>query len=90
MRDTIVIKDVDESAYRNLKGEAIKSGLRVGEAASQAFRLWIQQRARRRVKDTDRMKKAAEMMDRNRSLLKKAEEWSSVEVIRQWRELRRH
>lgn len=86
---TVVIKEVDEEAFRNLKGEAIKAGLKVGEAASQAFRLWVQQRSLQKVKDIDRMKKAAEIMDRNRVKLGELREWSSVEVIRKWRELRR-
>lgn len=90
MGETVVIKDVDDSAYRNLKGEAIKAGLKVGQAASQAFRLWVQKRILQRVKDVDRMKKAAQSMDTVRASLNKVEGWSSVEVIRKWRELRRH
>ena len=90
MGETVVIKDVDDSAYRNLKGEAIKAGLKVGQAASQAFRLWVQKRILQRVKDVDRMKKAAQSMDNVRASLNKVEGWSSVEVIRKWRELRRH
>jgi len=86
---TVVIKEVDEEAFRNLKGEAIKASLRVGEAASQAFRLWVQQSTLQRVKDIDRMKKAAEVMDKNRAKFGELKEWSSVEVIRKWRELRR-
>lgn len=86
---TVVIKDVDEEAFRNLKGEAVKTGLKVGEAASQAFRLWVQQRTLQKVRDIDRLKKAAGVMDRNRARLGKLKEWSSVEVIRKWRELRR-
>jgi hypothetical protein len=39
MGDTVVIKDVDQAAFRILKGEAAKEGLKIGEAASQAFRL---------------------------------------------------
>jgi len=35
------------------------------------------------------LKRAAEVMDRNRSKLAEREDWSSVEVIRRWRELRR-
>lgn len=90
MGETVVIKDVDDSAYRNLKGEAIKAGLKVGQAASQAFRLWVQKRMQQRVKDVDRMKKAAQSMDNVRASLNRVEGWSSVEVIRKWRELRRH
>jgi len=85
----VVIKDVDEEAFRNLKGEAVKAGLKVGEAASQAFRLWVQQRYLQRIKDIDRLRRAAEVMDRNRLRLTELKDWSSVEVIRRWRELRR-
>src|SRR5437660_11306587 len=55
----IVIKDVDAAVYRSLKGEAIEAGMKVGEAASQAFRLWVQQRNLGRVRDRARMRKAA-------------------------------
>lgn len=89
MGSAVVIKDVDEEAFRNLKGEAVKAGLKVGEAASQAFRLWAQQRRPQRVKDIDRLRKAVEVMDRNRLKLTEREDWSTVEVIRRWRELRR-
>ncbi len=89
MGSAVVIKDVDEEAYRNLKGEAAKAGIKVGEAASQAFRLWVQQRSLQRIKDIDRLRKAAEIMERNRSKLTSREDWSTVEVIRRWRELRR-
>jgi len=85
----VVIKDVDEEAFRNLKGEAVKAGLKVGEAASQAFRLWVQQRYLQRIKDIDRLRRAAEVMDRNRLGLTELKDWSSVEVIRRWRGLRR-
>jgi hypothetical protein len=90
MGENVVIKGVDQTAYRNLKGEAVKAGLKVGEAASEAFRLWVQRRTERRVKDIDRMKRAAEAMDKGRASLRRLEDWSGVEVIRKWRELRRH
>lgn len=35
------------------------------------------------------MRRAAETMDRNRAKLGELGGWSSVEVIRKWRELRR-
>lgn len=85
----VVIKDVDEAAYRNLRGEAVKAGLKVGEAASQAFRLWVQQRSLGRVRDSERMRRAAERMDEMRRRIGRVEGWSSTEVIRQWRELRK-
>lgn len=86
---TTVIKDVDEDAFRNLKAEAVRAGLKVGEAASQAFRFWVQQRGRQRVKDMDRLRRAVKIMDTNRAKLPFDKGWSSVEVIRRWRELRR-
>lgn len=89
MGSTIVIKDVDETIYRSLRGEAIKAGLRVGEAASQAFQLWVQQRSLGRVRNTDAMKRAARSMDQRRNRIGQVKGWSSTEVIRQWRELRR-
>lgn len=85
----MVIKDVDEQAFRNLKGEAVKAGLKVGEAASRAFRLWVQARRAQRVREVERLRRAAEVMDRNRALLGRMAEWSSTEVIRRWRRLRR-
>jgi hypothetical protein len=86
---TIVIKDIDEAVYRSLKGEAIKSGLRVGDAASQAFRLWVQQRNLGRVRDRDAMRRASKAIDLQRAKIGVVKGWSSTEVIRKWRELRR-
>jgi len=86
---TVVIKDVEQEAFRNLKGEAAKAGLKVGEAASQAFKQWVQQRTLRRLRDVERMRQAARIIDENRAKLSVREEWSSVEEIRRWRELRR-
>ncbi|HID91353.1 TPA: hypothetical protein EYP44_05280 [Candidatus Bathyarchaeota archaeon] len=88
MRITVVIKDVEEEAYRSLKGEAAKLGLKVGEAASQAFKSWVRQRTIQRLRDIDRMRRAARVMDENRAKLTKLREWSGVEEIRKWRELR--
>ena len=85
----IVIKDVDETVYRNLKGEAVKAGMKVGEAASQAFRLWVQQRSLGRVRDRDRMRRAAARTDEMRRKIGHVEGWNSTEVIREWRELRK-
>ena len=89
MGSNIVIKGVDEAAYRNLRGEAVKAGLKVGEAASQAFRLWVQQRSLGRIRDTEKMRKAAERMDQLRKEIGRVEGWSSTEVIREWRERRK-
>ncbi len=85
----MVIKNVNDAAYRHLKGEAVKAGLRVGEAASQAFRLWVQERSLKRVRDRDRMCRASEEIDRIRLAVGHVKGWSSTEVIREWRELHR-
>jgi hypothetical protein len=85
----IVIKDVDEAVYRNLKGEAVKAGMKVGEAASQAFRLWVQQRSLGRVRDQERMRRAAARTDEMRRKIGRVKGWDSTEVIRKWRELRK-
>jgi hypothetical protein len=79
---TIVIKDVDDEAFRNLKGEAIRSGMSVGEAATQSFRLWVQQRNLRRVRDTTRQRKAAEIMDKNRAKTRPRADWSAAEAVK--------
>ena len=89
MGTTIVIKDVDDEAFKNLKGEAMRSGMKVGEAASQSFRFWVQQHRLRRVRDVDRQRRAAEIIDRNRSKTVTRGDWSSVDVVRSWREARR-
>lgn len=87
--ETVVIKSVDKASYRKLKSKAAKEGLKIGQAASMAFRAWAEGERLRRVSDTDKMKLAAEIMDRNRSKLKQIEGWSSVKVIRRWRQARR-
>lgn len=89
MGDNVVIKDVDQAAFRTLKGEAAKEGLKIGEAASQAFRLWVQQKALKRVKDAARIKAACKRMDENRTKLRQVRDWDSVKVIRKWRRSRR-
>lgn len=90
MGSNIVIKDVDETAYRSLKGEAVRTGMKVGEAASQAFRLWVQERSLGRVRDRDKMRRAAARTDEMRRKIGPVKGWSSTEVIRSWRELRGH
>ena len=89
MGSTIVIKGVDEESYRNFKGEAIKAGLKVGQAASEAFRLWVRYRTARKIRDRDLLEKVCEIMDRNRSKTKFDQSWDSAEVIRRWRDVRR-
>jgi len=82
----VVIKDVDENAFRRLKSEAIKKGIKIGQAASQAFRLWAQESELKPLKDIDRLRGAVEAIENIRLNLQKIEGWSSVEVIRKWRE----
>lgn len=89
MGSNVVIKDVDDAAYRHLKGEAIRAGLKVGEAASEAFRLWVQERSLRKVRDREKVRRASEEIDRVRSEVGRVEGWSSTEVVRKWRERRR-
>ena len=84
-----MIKGVDEDAYRRLKSRASREGLKIGQAASVAFRTWAQQEHQKRIRDADKMKMAAEIMDSNRAKLKQVQDWSSVKVIRRWRQSRR-
>ncbi len=85
----IIIKGVDEAVYRSLKGEAIKAGLKVGDAASLAFSLWVRQRSLGRARDREAMRKAAREMDLRRARIGPSKGGSSIDVIRKWRELRR-
>ncbi len=87
--ETLVIKGVDEDAYMKLKSRAAKDGLKIGQAAAIAFKVWAQQGRQKRIRDTEKMKMAAEIMDNNRVRLKQVEDWSSVKVIRKWRQSRR-
>lgn len=89
MGSDVVIKDVDEAAYRNLKGEAAKAGLKVGEAASQAFRLWVQEKSLGRVRDFGRIQKASRDIDRIRLKVGRVAGYDSTKVIREWRDRRR-
>lgn len=86
MGGIVVIKDVDENAYRRLRAEAIKKGIKVGQAASQAFRLWVQESDLKSLKDVNRLREAARAIESARRKLQRIEGWSSVEVIRSWRE----
>ncbi len=89
MASGVVIKDVDEAAYRNLKGEAVKAGLKVGEAASQAFRLWVQERSLGRVKDYEKIRRASREIDGLRKKIGRVPSYDSTKVIREWRDRRR-
>ena len=85
---SVSIKDVDETAFTNLKAEAARRGMRVGEAASEAFRTWVSSKRITRVRDSEMMRDAAEDMDRIRTKYGKAD-WSGVAEIRKWRDQRR-
>jgi hypothetical protein len=89
MGSNVVIKDVDEAAYRNLKGEAVKAGLKIGDAASQAFRLWVQERSLGRVKDYEKIQKASREIDNLREKIGRVPGFESTKVIREWRDRRK-
>jgi plasmid stability protein len=84
---SVSIKDLDENAYRNLKAEAIRHGMKVSDAATEAFRQWVASKRQTRQRDIERMHSAAENMDeiRRSSKIK----WSGVEEIRKWRDMRK-
>lgn len=84
---SISIKDVDENAFRNLKAEAIRQGLKLGEAASEAFRMWVASKREMKIRNRERMIKAARDMDQLRSESKVR--WSGVTEIRKWRDKRK-
>ena len=89
--ETIVIKGVDERAYRKLKSKAVKEGLTMGQAASKAFVGWSSEQPLlvRRIRDHNRMRTASETIDKIRAKQKILSDWSSEQVIRKWRD-RRH
>lgn len=84
---SISIKDVDEKTFLNFKAEAIREGLKLGEAASEAFQLWINSKKLRRLKDFERIKIASEEIDQLRE--KSEKNFNSLEVLKKWREIRR-
>jgi len=84
---SVSIKDLDENAYRNLKAEAIRSGMRVSDAATEAFRQWVASKRQTHQRDVERMRNAAKDMDELRQ--SNRIEWSGVEEIRRWREERK-
>lgn len=84
---SVSIKDVDENAFRNLKAEAVRMGVKVGDAATEAFRMWVASKRQTRVRDRERMLEAAADMDRLRA--EGGEGWSGAEEIRRWRDERK-
>jgi hypothetical protein len=84
---SINIKDLDKNAYRNLKAEAVRHGMKVGDAATEAFNAWVASKRQVKVRDRKRMIAASRDMDELRRSLQG--EWSGVEEIRRWRDERR-
>jgi hypothetical protein len=84
---SVSIKDLDENAYRNLKAEAIRNGMKVSDAATEAFRQWVASKRQTHQRDVERMRNAAKDMDELRQ--SNRIEWSGVEEIRRWREERK-
>jgi hypothetical protein len=84
---SVSIKDVDDSAFRNLKAEAVRRGLKVGKAATEAFRMWVASRRQTKLRDREMMLEAAKDMDKLR--LEYKGKWSGVAEIRKWRDQRR-
>jgi len=84
---SVSIKDLDENAYRNLKAEAIRHGMKVSDAATEAFRLWVASKRQTRQRDEERMRNAAKDMDALRGEGKAG--WSGAEEIRRWRDDRK-
>lgn len=88
MEETVVIKGVDGDVYRNFKGEAMKLGLKMGQAATEAFRLWIHDCSSSRLAEIERRGSLSEAMDSRRAKLSRDDGWDSTEVIRSWRDVR--
>jgi hypothetical protein len=84
---SVTIKGLDRNVFRNFKAEAVRHGLKLSEAASEAFSLWVASKRLGKVKDRERMTRAARDMD---TLSKKsARGWSGTEEIRKWRDQRK-
>ena len=60
---SVSIKGVDERAFRNLKAEAVRNGVKVGEAATEAFRMWVASKRQAVLRDRREMLRAAKSMD---------------------------
>ena len=84
---SVSIKDVDEGAFRNLKAEAVRRGIRVGDAATEAFRMWVSSRRQGRLRDGGQMLEAASDIDKLR--IEHKGKWSGAEEIRKWRDQRK-
>ena len=84
---SVSIKGVDEQAFRNLKAEAVRNGVKVGEAATEAFRMWVASKRQTELRDRQKMLRAVEGMDDLRAQYRA--KWSGVEEIRKWRDERK-
>jgi hypothetical protein len=84
---SVSIKDLDENTYRNLKAEAVRHGMKISEAATAAFRLWVAEKRQTRQRDTKRMQDAAQKMDELRT--QNTSTWNGAEEIRKWRDTRK-
>jgi hypothetical protein len=84
---SISIKDLDENVFRNLKAEAVRHGMRIGDAATEAFIMWVASKREAKMRDRERMLNAAKDMDELRSENKV--EWSGAEEVRKWRDERK-
>jgi hypothetical protein len=84
---SVTIKEMDENVFRNFKAEAIRHGLKIGEATTEALRLWMLLKKYGRVRDRARALRAAKDMNRLREKSKRG--WSGAQEIRKWRELRK-
>jgi len=84
---SISIKDMDENAFRNLKAEAVRRGIKISDAATEAFRLWVALKRQDKVRDEERMRRAAEDIDSLRS--GGVSGWSGVAEVRRWRDERK-
>ncbi len=84
---SISIKDMDENTFRNLKAEAVRRGIKISDAATEAFRLWVALKRQDKVRDQERMKNAAKDIDALRSEGETV--WSGATEVRKWRDERK-
>ncbi len=84
---SISIKDMDENAFRNLKAEAVRQGMKINDAATEAFRLWVTLKRQGKVRDQERMLTATKDIDALRNTGEAG--WSGAEEVRRWRDERK-
>jgi hypothetical protein len=84
---SISIKDMDENAFRNLKAEAVRRGIKISDAATEAFRLWVALKRQDKFRDQDRMQSAAKDIDALRTGGESG--WSGAAEVRRWRDERK-